>query len=63
MEKLAATTSTTSTQTAELQARIEKQIAEILAAGRDMLDASRLSKARAEWIHNAVSGKTSGIIQ
>lgn len=65
MEKqvVTAATSTTSTRTAELQAKIEKQVANQIATVRAELEAARISKARGEWIHNAVSGKCSGIIQ
>jgi len=64
MEKLTSDELTeTEARTAELRARIEKQVAELLAAGRKMLEASRMSEARSRFLLDAIRGKGSGIIQ
>jgi hypothetical protein len=62
MEKqvVASTTSTTSTRTAELQAKIEKQVADQIATVRAELEAARISEARSRFLLDAVRGKGSG---
>ena len=63
MEKPTNELTETEAKTAELRSRIEKQIAAMLAAGRQMMEDARVAKARSEWLADAVSGQGSGIIQ
>jgi hypothetical protein len=53
---------TAETQITDLQTRIEKQVAELCAAIRGDLEATRISKARAQWLLEAVSGTGSDTI-